>query len=50
MLADGLPAHSPMAPTQTSGMVTDSNVTPVMLHTRARLSGPPDGILRESGK
>ena len=31
-------------------MVTDSNVTPVMLHTRARLSGPPDGILRESGK
>jgi len=50
MLADGSRLTRRWLPLRRRGMVTDSNVTPVMLHTRTRLSVPPDGILRESGK
>jgi hypothetical protein len=50
MRTDGFDSLDPMAPTQPPYVVTDSNVTPVMLPARARLSVPRDGILPGSGK
>jgi hypothetical protein len=50
MSTDDFDSLGPMAATQLPYVVTDSNVTPVMLPARARLSVPRDGILPESGK